>query len=69
MSKIHFTVSDVQEVLDTLLRTMQNSGGKLKHGTARRSPPFQNERELQQLVDQLAKIVISRSLCAELATA
>eukprot|EP00435_Cladocopium_sp_Y103_P008463 s3728_g2.t1 len=55
MSKVHFAVSgDMQEVLDALLRTMQKAGGKIKHGTAPRSG---NERELQELVDQLAKIV------------
>lgn len=55
MSKVHFAVSaDMQEVLDALLRTMQRAGGKIKHGTAPRSG---NERELQELVDQLAKIV------------
>ena len=55
MSKIHFAVcAELAPVLDALLRAMCLVGGKIKRGQPPRSS---NDRELQELVDQLAKIV------------
>ena len=55
MSKMYFAVS-VEEtpMLEALLRGITEACGKVKRGTAPRSG---DERELQELVDQLAKIV------------
>ena len=55
MNKIHFAVCpDMSPILDALLRTIGKAGGRIKRGTAPRSG---NERELQDLVDKLSKIV------------
>ena len=54
-NKVHFAVcAELEPVLDALLRCMAKAGGKIKRGTAPRSG---NEREMQELVDKLSKIV------------
>ena len=47
-------VTEVGPVLDALLRAMSRTGGKMRRGQPPRSG---NDRELQDLVDKLAKII------------
>ena len=55
VNKVHLAVcAELCPVLDALLRAMCRAGGKIKRGQAPRSG---NDRELQDLVDKLAKVV------------
>ncbi|CAE7234584.1 unnamed protein product [Symbiodinium sp. CCMP2592] len=55
VNKVHLAVcAELSPVLDALLRAMSRAGGKIKRGQPPRSG---NDRELQDLVDKLARIV------------
>ena len=55
VNKVHLAVcAELCPVLDALLRAMCRAAGKIKRGQAPRSG---NDRELQDLVDKLAKVV------------